>query len=227
MCVCVCVCVYLCVCMSSCMCARVCLSAYMCARACVCVCVCVCVCLHVYIRAYERACPLLRNIHLVFIAVFACSGGVRVMLYVYVCVFLAVFACSGGNLAEAAVCMKTPSLVSVTALETLLWSGSLFGNADSSSHMRHDRVWIFNGMRDSVINPGMFQSIGTFPFPPTELLYYFLWRFGATECYSDCIGTYRPFQPRFSATTVFGDDCLRRRLFSATISFHGVVFRLM
>lgn len=54
----------------------------------------------------------------------------------------------------AATCMLTPALVSTTSLQATTESGALLGNIDSTSHMAHDRVWIYNGMSDTVVNPG-------------------------------------------------------------------------
>ncbi|VDI55704.1 Hypothetical predicted protein [Mytilus galloprovincialis] len=50
--------------------------------------------------------------------------------------------------------MQTPSLESVSSFELLTSSGALFGNVDSTYHMRHDKVYIFAGQSDSVVKPG-------------------------------------------------------------------------
>ncbi|XP_061178391.1 poly(3-hydroxybutyrate) depolymerase-like [Saccostrea echinata] len=72
------------------------------------------------------------------------------------------FACSGGTLAGLATCMKTPSLESVYTFEALVSSGALFGNVDATYHMRHDKVFIFNGIEDSVVHPGNGPNIARF-----------------------------------------------------------------
>ncbi len=75
-------------------------------------------------------------------------------------VLLAVpFICSEGIMATAlGVCMKTPALISVSTLELITSSGALFGNLDATYHMKDDRVYIFDGKLDSVVNPGKLSS---------------------------------------------------------------------
>ncbi|XP_048780035.1 uncharacterized protein LOC125683202 isoform X2 [Ostrea edulis] len=72
------------------------------------------------------------------------------------------FACSGGTLAGLTTCMSIPSLESVSTMEALVSSGALFGNADATYHMRHDKVFIFNGLEDSVVHPGNGPNIARF-----------------------------------------------------------------
>ncbi|XP_067686522.1 poly(3-hydroxybutyrate) depolymerase-like [Haliotis asinina] len=73
------------------------------------------------------------------------------------------FMCSGGLAATAlGTCMTTPSMISVPALEAITTSGALFGNVDATYHMRNDRVFIFGGTRDSVVNPVASQKVAQY-----------------------------------------------------------------
>ena len=70
--------------------------------------------------------------------------------------FTVPFACTSGFGAATAMtsCMKYPSTISVTVLEGITDSGAAVGNIDSTSNMRNDKVYIFDGKDDSVVNPG-------------------------------------------------------------------------
>ncbi|OWF49907.1 uncharacterized protein LOC110451096 [Mizuhopecten yessoensis] len=72
------------------------------------------------------------------------------------------FACSRGTIAGASACMLTPSVESVTSLEFLVTSGSFLGNVDSTSNLRHDKVYIFSGTSDTVVKPGNGPNIQRF-----------------------------------------------------------------
>ncbi|KAK3106431.1 hypothetical protein FSP39_019772 [Pinctada imbricata] len=72
------------------------------------------------------------------------------------------FACSDGNLAGATKCMLTPALETVFTYERLVSSGALFGNVDSASSMANDKIYIFAGTQDSVVNPGNGKNIAKF-----------------------------------------------------------------
>ncbi|XP_071104021.1 poly(3-hydroxybutyrate) depolymerase-like [Haliotis cracherodii] len=73
------------------------------------------------------------------------------------------FMCSGGLVATAVgTCMKSPSLISVTALEAITSSGAWFGNVDATYHMKNDRVFIFDGTKDSVVNPVAGQKVAQY-----------------------------------------------------------------
>ncbi|KAK3577426.1 hypothetical protein CHS0354_032275 [Potamilus streckersoni] len=72
------------------------------------------------------------------------------------------FACSGGIAATALLCMQTPSIVSPTALEAIVTSGANVGNVDATSNLLHDKVYIFDGQFDSVVNPGIGPKIQQF-----------------------------------------------------------------
>lgn len=65
------------------------------------------------------------------------------------------FACSGGNFAGATACMLNPSVESVFTFESLTTAGAWVGNVDATSHMQHDRVYIFAGKDDTIIVPGI------------------------------------------------------------------------
>ncbi|KAL4233458.1 hypothetical protein ACF0H5_008139 [Mactra antiquata] len=66
------------------------------------------------------------------------------------------FACSAGNAALAVtVCMGTPSAILPSALELTASTWATLGNIDPTSNMANDRVYIFNGRADSVVNPGI------------------------------------------------------------------------
>lgn len=69
------------------------------------------------------------------------------------------FACSGGSLAGALACMNAPGAESVSALELLTSSGAFLGTVDSPYHMRHDKVYIFNGKSDTVVRPGNYTIV--------------------------------------------------------------------
>lgn len=58
----------------------------------------------------------------------------------------------------AAACMLTPSLVSPSALRATTTSGAALGNVDSTSNLADDRVYIYNGQSDSVVNPGKYKG---------------------------------------------------------------------
>ena len=67
------------------------------------------------------------------------------------------FACSGGVVAEVAICMQTPSLVSVTALTATTEAGDAVGNIDDTSNMADDKIYIFDGKLDSVVRPSIYD----------------------------------------------------------------------
>ncbi|XP_052811890.1 uncharacterized protein LOC128239328 [Mya arenaria] len=71
------------------------------------------------------------------------------------------FACAG-SVGSSLSCMSAPNLVSPAQLEATTSAGALVGNIDATSHMSHDRVYIYNGKLDSVINPGIGQKIADF-----------------------------------------------------------------
>ena len=62
----------------------------------------------------------------------------------------------GGGIAGATACMKAPAVESISYFETLTSAGVLWGNVDSTSHLRNSKVYIFNGLDDSVVNHGNF-----------------------------------------------------------------------
>ncbi|XP_033731830.1 uncharacterized protein LOC117321514 [Pecten maximus] len=64
------------------------------------------------------------------------------------------FGCSGGLIAGASMCMQTPSVTSVTSMEILVTAGGFLGNVDSPSNLQNDKVYIFSGNSDTVVNPG-------------------------------------------------------------------------
>ena len=51
--------------------------------------------------------------------------------------------------------MLSPALLSVSVLEAITASAAVVLNIDSTSLMRSDNVWIFAGMLDSVVKPGV------------------------------------------------------------------------
>lgn len=64
------------------------------------------------------------------------------------------FACTEDEgVVAAEMCMKTPSLVDVTALEDITDAGALDLNIDGTLHMRNDNVYIFDGKADKIVNP--------------------------------------------------------------------------
>ena len=81
--------------------------------------------------------------------------------YYYYYYYLVPFACTGGGGAITAVtsCMQHPSTISTTYLETLTDAGAVAGNIDRTSHMLNDRIYIFDGISDTVVDPGMCNLI--------------------------------------------------------------------
>ena len=69
------------------------------------------------------------------------------------------FACSGGHLVGAIACMHSPGVESVSAFQLLTSAGAFHGTVDSTNHMRHDKVYIFNGKSDTVIKPGKYTRL--------------------------------------------------------------------
>jgi len=66
------------------------------------------------------------------------------------------FACALHNpMVAVTSCMLTPSFISTTTLETITSSGASIGNIDAVSNLANDRVFIFDGMADSVVNPAI------------------------------------------------------------------------
>ena len=55
-------------------------------------------------------------------------------------------------------CMKMPSLVSTTYLEGLTNSADVLGTIDNTAHLSNDRIWIFDGINDTKVNPGMYYK---------------------------------------------------------------------
>ena len=72
------------------------------------------------------------------------------------CCITVPYACTGGLSVAAALtsCMNMPSLVSVTYLETLTNSADVLGTIDHTAHLSNDRIWIFDGINDTKVNPG-------------------------------------------------------------------------
>ena len=68
------------------------------------------------------------------------------------------YACTGGGGAVTGLtsCMNVPSTISTTYLETLTAGAALLGNIDSTSNMRNDKIWIFDGTADTKVNPGKY-----------------------------------------------------------------------
>ncbi|KAK7092675.1 poly(3-hydroxybutyrate) depolymerase-like isoform X2 [Littorina saxatilis] len=60
----------------------------------------------------------------------------------------------GSAITATSMCTKTPNYVSVSALQAITSSAAFVFNIDSTSHMKNDKVWIFSGTQDSVVNPG-------------------------------------------------------------------------
>ena len=71
------------------------------------------------------------------------------------------YACTGGGGAVTGLtsCMNVPSTISTTYLETLTAGAALLGNIDSTSNMRNDKIWIFDGTADTKVNPGMYEPL--------------------------------------------------------------------
>ena len=50
--------------------------------------------------------------------------------------------------------MTMPQAVSASGLELTTESGATLGNIDAVSNMADDKVYIYDGISDSVVNPG-------------------------------------------------------------------------
>lgn len=74
------------------------------------------------------------------------------------------YACTGGGSIATAMtsCMTLPSLVSVTYLETLTADADLLGTIDHTAHLSNDKIWIFDGINDTKVNPGIGPKIKSF-----------------------------------------------------------------
>ncbi|KAH9494826.1 hypothetical protein Btru_017926 [Bulinus truncatus] len=55
--------------------------------------------------------------------------------------------------APQAACMTTPSLLFAAEFQTLTASARMFLNIDSTTNMRSDKIWIFAGTHDTVVQP--------------------------------------------------------------------------
>jgi hypothetical protein len=55
--------------------------------------------------------------------------------------------------------MTLPQAVSASALELTTESGATVGNIDATSNMADDKVYIYDGKSDSVVNPGKFIHV--------------------------------------------------------------------
>ena len=65
------------------------------------------------------------------------------------------FACTqGGGIPAALECMTQPEVVDPDALEEITDLGADAGNIDATANMKNDKVYIFNGELDTVVNPG-------------------------------------------------------------------------
>ena len=51
-------------------------------------------------------------------------------------------------------CMKKPADISVTELVSITYSTSVTGTIDLPHNLKSDRVYLFSGTKDTVVNPG-------------------------------------------------------------------------
>ena len=55
--------------------------------------------------------------------------------------------------------MKSPDLISVDELVTITHTTALSGTIDEPSYMANDRVYLFSGTKDTVVNPGVMKKL--------------------------------------------------------------------
>ena len=70
------------------------------------------------------------------------------------------FWCAQGDLAIAhSACMKSPELISVDKLVAITYITALTDTIDKPSHMANDRVYLFSGTKDTVVNSGVVKKL--------------------------------------------------------------------
>ncbi|XP_041371818.1 uncharacterized protein LOC121385275 isoform X2 [Gigantopelta aegis] len=74
----------------------------------------------------------------------------------------AMWGAGGGNLATSTSVMFSPNLISLSLLEWQAATAAMLGNIDSTYHMKSDRVYVFDGSLDVIVNPAMGRQIETF-----------------------------------------------------------------
>ncbi len=59
-------------------------------------------------------------------------------------------------------CTKSPDLISVDELVAVTWTTALSGTIDKPSHLANDRVYLFSGSLDSVVDPGVVKKLAQY-----------------------------------------------------------------
>lgn len=69
------------------------------------------------------------------------------------------YGCALGLMAEAMNCILTPNLVVMATIYSRVASYDLFRDIDPVSGLVDDRVFVFHGTEDSVVDPGLFSIL--------------------------------------------------------------------
>ena len=70
------------------------------------------------------------------------------------------FWCAQDDVAIAlSACMKSPDLISVDKLVTITYTTALSDSIDNPTNMASDRVYLFSGTKDTVVNPGVMKKL--------------------------------------------------------------------
>ncbi|XP_064405963.1 poly(3-hydroxybutyrate) depolymerase-like [Halichondria panicea] len=73
------------------------------------------------------------------------------------------FFCAQDNLDIAlSACTKSPELISVDKLIAITYTTALGGTIDKPSHLSSDRVYLFSGSLDSIVNPGVMKKLAQY-----------------------------------------------------------------
>ena len=58
--------------------------------------------------------------------------------------------------------MKSPELISVDKLVTITYTTALSDTIDKPSHLANDRVYLFSGTKDTVVNSGVVKKLADY-----------------------------------------------------------------
>ena len=72
------------------------------------------------------------------------------------------YGCSLGLVAESLNCMLYPGLTIMANLYARTNTYDLYGSIDSTSNLAGDRVYVFHGLADTVVNPGSGDNVQEF-----------------------------------------------------------------
>eukprot|EP01113_Clastostelium_recurvatum_P017394 TRINITY_DN2040_c0_g1_i1.p1 TRINITY_DN2040_c0_g1~~TRINITY_DN2040_c0_g1_i1.p1 ORF type:complete len:359 (-),score=86.87 TRINITY_DN2040_c0_g1_i1:13-1065(-) len=71
--------------------------------------------------------------------------------------------CAQGDVAIAeSACMANPGLISLDELYAATTYAEGLDSIDPTSHLKDDRVWLFSGTRDTIVNPGVMSKLAQY-----------------------------------------------------------------